>query len=293
MTNNEAIKYLKQLYPYGGHCWLDEQRIEAIGMAVSAIEFKEKIRAEIERRMNELYNKLPNGNEVINGAVTIPDANITGKYTALEGLLSFIDSMQEEEIPPKFPITSSKEEFKQKPFKVEKGKWYVCIKDYHDKNCTFTKGKNYKSDKDGFLVDDEDKDTFERKIWEEDACEYFRPIKCMYTEYNYTDEDRKGLCDGCDEDCEYAQKAKPVSEDYRKARKDATFSINEQKGYAFKLQDMFDAGANWQKQQMMKNLPIWKKSKKLIEGALLDRGILYIPRYMIELSELKKLPKED
>ena len=38
MTNQEAIKYLKQLYPYGGCCWLDEQRIEAIGMAVSALE---------------------------------------------------------------------------------------------------------------------------------------------------------------------------------------------------------------------------------------------------------------
>lgn len=42
-----------------------------------------------------------------------------------------------------------------------------------------------------------------------------------------------------------------------------------------------------------KKLPTWKKSEKLIEGALLDRGILYIPRYMIELSELKKLPKEE
>ena len=52
-------------------------------------------------------------------------------------------------------------------------------------------------------------------------------------------------------------------------------------------------GAHWNEQQMMKNLPIWKKSKKLIEGALLDRGILYTPRYMIELSELKKLPKEE
>ena len=29
MTNEKAIKYLKQLYPNGGHCWLDEQRIEA------------------------------------------------------------------------------------------------------------------------------------------------------------------------------------------------------------------------------------------------------------------------
>ena len=38
MTNKEAIKMLQQLYPNGGHCWLDEQRIEAIGMAVKALQ---------------------------------------------------------------------------------------------------------------------------------------------------------------------------------------------------------------------------------------------------------------
>ena len=38
MTDKDAIKYLKQLYPNGGHCWLDEQRIEAIGMAVNALQ---------------------------------------------------------------------------------------------------------------------------------------------------------------------------------------------------------------------------------------------------------------
>ena len=38
MTNEEAIIYLKQLYPNGGHCWLDEQRIEAIGMAIKALQ---------------------------------------------------------------------------------------------------------------------------------------------------------------------------------------------------------------------------------------------------------------
>lgn len=37
MTKDEAIKYLQQIYPNGGHCWLDEQRIEAIGMAVKAL----------------------------------------------------------------------------------------------------------------------------------------------------------------------------------------------------------------------------------------------------------------
>lgn len=38
MTNEEAIKFLQQLYPNGGHCWLDEQRIEAIGMAIKALQ---------------------------------------------------------------------------------------------------------------------------------------------------------------------------------------------------------------------------------------------------------------
>ena len=38
MTNEEAIKFLQQLYPNGGHCWLDEQRMEAIGMAIQALQ---------------------------------------------------------------------------------------------------------------------------------------------------------------------------------------------------------------------------------------------------------------
>lgn len=42
MTNQEAIKYLKQLYPQGGCCWLDEQRIDAISIAINAIEEQER-----------------------------------------------------------------------------------------------------------------------------------------------------------------------------------------------------------------------------------------------------------
>ena len=38
MKKEDAIKYLQQLYPNGGHCWLDEQRIEAIGMAIKALQ---------------------------------------------------------------------------------------------------------------------------------------------------------------------------------------------------------------------------------------------------------------
>ena len=38
MTKEQAIKFLQQIYPNGGHCWLDEQRIEAIDMAVKALQ---------------------------------------------------------------------------------------------------------------------------------------------------------------------------------------------------------------------------------------------------------------
>ena len=48
MENEEAIKYLKQIYPNGGHCWLDEQRIEAIAMAINALKEKSKL-SSIER----------------------------------------------------------------------------------------------------------------------------------------------------------------------------------------------------------------------------------------------------
>ena len=51
MTNEEAIKYLLQLYPNGGHSWLDEQRIEAIGMAIKALQ-KEPVSEDLEEAAN-------------------------------------------------------------------------------------------------------------------------------------------------------------------------------------------------------------------------------------------------
>ena len=33
-----------------------------------------------------------------------------------------------------------------------------------------------------------------------------KPVKCMYSNGNYTDEERKKLCDSCDEDCKLKQK---------------------------------------------------------------------------------------
>ena len=42
------------------------------------------------------------------------------------------------------------------------------------------------------------------------------PKYCIYTMSNYTDEDRKILCEGCNEDCEYSKKEEPVSGDLEK-----------------------------------------------------------------------------
>ena len=74
--------------------------------------------------------------------------------------------------------------------------------------------------------------------------------KCMYSNDNYTDEDRKVLCEDCDEPCEYVKK-EPVSEDLWEAAKEyskfergddteADYDINRYEG--------FIAGAEWQKE---------------------------------------------
>ena len=62
MTNEEAIKYLKQLYPNGGHCWLDEQRIEAIGMAIKALQ-KEPASEDLEEAVNAYIGYAPEVDE--------------------------------------------------------------------------------------------------------------------------------------------------------------------------------------------------------------------------------------
>jgi len=59
MTKEEAIKYLQQLYPNGGHCWLDEQRIEAIDIAVKALQ-EEPVSEELEEAARNFSNSLDN-----------------------------------------------------------------------------------------------------------------------------------------------------------------------------------------------------------------------------------------
>lgn len=57
MTKEEAIKYLQQLYPNGGHCWLDEQRIEAIGMAVKALQ-EEPVSIDFEKELYKAFGQV-------------------------------------------------------------------------------------------------------------------------------------------------------------------------------------------------------------------------------------------
>lgn len=57
------------------------------------------------------------------------------------------------------------------------------------------------------------------KIMEDEALLNFidslqeEPKECMYSKDNYTGEDRKALCDGCEEECKFNKKEEPVSEE--------------------------------------------------------------------------------
>lgn len=59
---------------------------------------KSALVAEIERRLNELYNLLPNASKVENGMITISESCNTGKYTALESFKDYIDSLEVKEV---------------------------------------------------------------------------------------------------------------------------------------------------------------------------------------------------
>jgi hypothetical protein len=73
--------------------------------------------------------------------------------------------------------------------------------------------------------------------------------QCMYSKDNYTEEDRKVLCDGCKEECEYAQNGEPVSEDLGEYINELSKQFPEV-SFA-KLSRIAVRVAKWQKEQMM------------------------------------------
>lgn len=54
--------------------------------------------AEIERRIDELYDFLPDASKVENGTITILEACNTGKYTELESFRNYIDTLEVKEV---------------------------------------------------------------------------------------------------------------------------------------------------------------------------------------------------
>lgn len=55
---------------------------------------KSAIVAEIEKRLDELYDLLPDARNVEYGTITISEACNTGKYTALESFKDYIDTLE-------------------------------------------------------------------------------------------------------------------------------------------------------------------------------------------------------
>ena len=59
---------------------------------------KSALVAEIERRMDDLYDYLPDASKVENGKITISEACNTGKYTSLESFRNYIDTLEVKEV---------------------------------------------------------------------------------------------------------------------------------------------------------------------------------------------------
>ena len=90
MTNEEAIKFLKQLYPYGGHCWLDGQRTEAIGMAIKALQ-EELANDSFEAEVKKLWEEINTGHSY----------SIVDSYNLFYGLCMDIAQWQKEQMMAK------------------------------------------------------------------------------------------------------------------------------------------------------------------------------------------------
>lgn len=80
--------------------------------------------------------------------------------------------------------------------------------------------------------------------------------KCMYSKDNYTDEDRKVLCDGCEEECKFNKKEEPVNDSFEAEVKKLWEEINT--GHNYSIVDSYNQFyglcmeiAEWQKEQMM------------------------------------------
>lgn len=59
---------------------------------------KDKVVAEIEKRLDKLYNLLPDSSKVENGITTTQESCNTGKYMALESFRKFLNTLEVKEV---------------------------------------------------------------------------------------------------------------------------------------------------------------------------------------------------
>ena len=59
---------------------------------------KDALVAEADRRLDELYELLPNASKVERGTISISEACNTGKYTALESFKDYVDTLEVKEV---------------------------------------------------------------------------------------------------------------------------------------------------------------------------------------------------
>ena len=59
---------------------------------------KDALVVEADRRLDELYNLLPDAGKVENGTITISEACNTGKYTALKSFKDYIGNLEVKEV---------------------------------------------------------------------------------------------------------------------------------------------------------------------------------------------------
>ena len=84
---------------------------------------KDALVAEIEKLMDELYDKLPNASKVENGTITASEICNTGKYTALESFKKYIDTLEVKEVDLNKEIKNVQRKYK-------------TIDEYEDYPCT-------------------------------------------------------------------------------------------------------------------------------------------------------------
>lgn len=172
----------------------------------------QKVRADIERLIVDYNIKT----EKYRGMNKQAHQYYGGKRDALSEILKSIDSMQEE----------PKSKFEQS---IQEGDNIVYNEDLGCRvNLSQLKRVAKKEDpvSDSETVEAQNKEVYMKPHSEPiylgiggipiNAPKYLckeEPKKCMYSEDDYTDEDREWLCDGCNEECKYSKKEESVSDD--------------------------------------------------------------------------------